>query len=122
MACQRREAQFLASSFWLVNNLVMQGRRSEAEALFQRLLALQNDVGLMAEEYDPLQRRQLGNFPQAFSHLALIDAALALSEDAAQNVPHRVQHAVHSDASGARSAPANDDSSVNRSRSSWPAP
>jgi GH15 family glucan-1,4-alpha-glucosidase len=94
------EGAFLACSFWLVNNLVMQGRREEAEALFQRLLALQNDVGLMAEEYDPLQRRQLGNFPQAFSHLALIDAALALSEDATQNVPHRVQHAVHTDACG----------------------
>jgi GH15 family glucan-1,4-alpha-glucosidase len=92
------EGAFLACSFWLVNNLVMQGRRQEADALFQRLLAVQNDVGLMAEEYDPLQRRQLGNFPQAFSHLALIDAALALSEDAAQDVPHRVQHAVHTDA------------------------
>jgi GH15 family glucan-1,4-alpha-glucosidase len=103
------EGAFLACSFWLVNNLVMQGRRQEADALFQRLLAVQNDVGLMAEEYDPLQRRQLGNFPQAFSHLALIDAALALSEDAAQDVPHRVQHAVHTDACRIGRAPAGGD-------------
>jgi GH15 family glucan-1,4-alpha-glucosidase len=73
------EGAFLACSFWLVSNYVMQGRRDEAAALFERLLELRNDVGLLAEEYDPVSRRMLGNFPQAFSHLALIDAAQALT-------------------------------------------
>jgi GH15 family glucan-1,4-alpha-glucosidase len=70
------EGVFLACSFWLVDNLVLLGRRDEACALFERLLGLCNDVGLLAEEYDPRTRRQLGNFPQAFSHLALINTAL----------------------------------------------
>jgi GH15 family glucan-1,4-alpha-glucosidase len=72
------EGVFLACSFWMVDNLVLQGRRDEACALFERLLTLANDVGLLAEEYDPRARRQLGNFPQAFSHLALINSALNL--------------------------------------------
>jgi GH15 family glucan-1,4-alpha-glucosidase len=70
------EGVFLACSFWYVDNLVLQGRHAEAEALFERLLSLCNDVGLLAEEYDPDARRFLGNFPQAFSHLALIHSAL----------------------------------------------
>jgi GH15 family glucan-1,4-alpha-glucosidase len=70
------EGVFLACSFWYVDNLVLQGRHQEARAMFDRLLALANDVGLLAEEYDPIGRRQLGNFPQAFSHLALINTAL----------------------------------------------
>src|SRR5262249_21111129 len=74
------EGVFLACSFWLVDNLVLQGRRKEARALFERLLGLCNDVGLLAEEYDPRAGRQLGNFPQAFSHLALINAALNLDD------------------------------------------
>jgi len=73
------EGAFLACSFWLVDNYVLLGRYDEASALFERLLALRNDVGLLAEEYDPHERRQLGNFPQAFSHLALINAAHSLS-------------------------------------------
>jgi GH15 family glucan-1,4-alpha-glucosidase len=73
------EGAFLACSFWLVDNYVLLGRYDEACALFERLLALRNDVGLLAEEYDPHERRQLGNFPQAFSHLALINAAHSLS-------------------------------------------
>ncbi|MFI4980983.1 MAG: glycoside hydrolase family 15 protein [Nevskiales bacterium] len=73
------EGVFLACSFWLVDNLVLQHRHTEARALFMRLLGLCNDVGLLAEEYDPRERRQLGNFPQAFSHLALINAALRLA-------------------------------------------
>jgi GH15 family glucan-1,4-alpha-glucosidase len=69
------EGAFLACSFWLVDNYVLQGRYDEARALFERLLSLRNDVGLLAEEYDPFAKRQLGNFPQAFSHLALINTA-----------------------------------------------
>jgi GH15 family glucan-1,4-alpha-glucosidase len=69
------EGVFLACSFWLADNYVLQGRLEEARVLFEKLLALRNDVGLLAEEYDPTERRQLGNFPQAFSHLALINTA-----------------------------------------------
>ncbi len=73
------EGVFLACSFWYVDNLTLQGRHAEASAMFERLLGLCNDVGLLAEEYDPRDKRQLGNFPQAFSHLALINSALNLS-------------------------------------------
>ncbi len=69
------EGVFLACSFWMVSALKMLGRDSDAKKLFDRLLALRNDVGLMAEEYDPRARRHLGNFPQALSHIALINAA-----------------------------------------------
>ena len=69
------EGVFLACSFWLVDNYILQGRFEDARKLFERLLSLRNDVGLLAEEYDPSARRQLGNFPQAFSHLALINTA-----------------------------------------------
>jgi len=73
------EGAFLACSFWLADNYVLQGRHDEAEALFGRLLAVANDVGLMAEEYDPVARRLLGNFPQAFSHVSLINTARNLA-------------------------------------------
>jgi GH15 family glucan-1,4-alpha-glucosidase len=73
------EGRFLACSFWLVTALALNGRASEARTLFDRLLALRNDVGLLAEEYDVERRRQVGNFPQAFSHLALIQAADAIT-------------------------------------------
>jgi GH15 family glucan-1,4-alpha-glucosidase len=76
------EGAFLACSFWLVDNYVLQGRIDEAQALFERLLAWRNDVGLLAEEVDPVARRQLGNFPQAFSHLALINSAISLASRA----------------------------------------
>ena len=69
------EGQFLACSFWLVSALAINGRVDEARTLFDRLLELSNDLGLLAEEYDVERRRQVGNFPQAFSHLALIVAA-----------------------------------------------
>jgi GH15 family glucan-1,4-alpha-glucosidase len=69
------EGQFLACSFWLVSALARSGRREEARALFERLVGLANDLGLLSEEYDVARRRQVGNFPQAFSHLALIVAA-----------------------------------------------
>ena len=76
------EGVFLACSFWYVDNLVLQNRDREAREMFERLLALANDVGLLAEEYDPVSKRQLGNFPQAFSHLALINTALNLDSHA----------------------------------------
>jgi GH15 family glucan-1,4-alpha-glucosidase len=72
------EGVFLACSFWLVHVLALQGRRDEATALFERLLGLRNDLGLLSEEYDPAAKRMLGNFPQAFTHLELINAAFAL--------------------------------------------
>lgn len=74
------EGVFLPCSFWLADNYAQQGRRAEAEALFEGLLALRNDVGLLAEEYDPRARRQVGNFPQAFSHLSLVNTALNLRD------------------------------------------
>jgi GH15 family glucan-1,4-alpha-glucosidase len=74
------EGVFLACSFWLVDCLSMQGRMAEARTLFDRLAGLTNDVGLLAEEYDPVAKRFLGNFPQAFSHIALVNSALNLSE------------------------------------------
>ena len=74
------EGVFLACNFWLADNLVLQGRYDDARALFERLLKLRNHVGLLAEEYDPRAQRMLGNFPQAFSHVALINTALNLSQ------------------------------------------
>jgi GH15 family glucan-1,4-alpha-glucosidase len=73
------EGAFLACSFWLVTCLWLIGRHDDAKALFHRLLALTNDVGLLAEEYDPIKKRMLGNFPQALSHIALVHAAFAIS-------------------------------------------
>src|SRR5437016_10882206 len=70
-----REGAFLACSFWYADNLVLLGRRQEAKELFEYLLALRNDVGLLAEEYDTGAGRMVGNFPQAFSHVALINSA-----------------------------------------------
>jgi GH15 family glucan-1,4-alpha-glucosidase len=73
-----QEGAFLLCSFWLVDSLALMGRHAEASTLYQRLLSLRNDVGLLAEEYDPVGRRQLGNFPQAFSHIALAGSAMTL--------------------------------------------
>jgi GH15 family glucan-1,4-alpha-glucosidase len=73
------EGQFLACSFWLVSALALNGRLDESRELFERLLGLTNDVGLLAEEYDVARQRQVGNFPQAFSHLVLINAAATIT-------------------------------------------
>ncbi|HET8918258.1 MAG TPA: glycoside hydrolase family 15 protein [Xanthobacteraceae bacterium] len=73
------EGAFLACSFWLVDNYILQGRHAEARKLFDRLLSRCNDVGLLAEEFDPTTGRMLGNFPQAYSHVGLINCALNLS-------------------------------------------
>jgi GH15 family glucan-1,4-alpha-glucosidase len=81
-----REGAFLACSFWYADNLILFGRRQEASELFERLLSLCNDVGLLAEEYDAPTQRMVGNFPQAFSHVALINTAhnLARAEKPAE--------------------------------------
>jgi GH15 family glucan-1,4-alpha-glucosidase len=85
-----KEGVFLPCSFWLADNYVLQGRREDARRLFERLASLANDVGLLAEEYDPAERRLLGNFPQAFSHVSLVNSALNL--DAGQGpAAHRGQ-------------------------------
>jgi GH15 family glucan-1,4-alpha-glucosidase len=73
------EGAFLLCSFWMVQALAMMGRKQEAAARFEKLLALRNDVGLLSEEYDPRAKRLLGNIPQAFSHTALINSAFQLS-------------------------------------------
>ncbi len=77
------EGAFLACSFWLVDVYVAMGRHREAVALFEHLVSLGNDLGLLAEEYDPVAKRQLGNFPQAFSHVGLINSAIAIGAAAA---------------------------------------
>ena len=75
------EGLFLACSCWLADCLILLGRRDEAREVFARVAALANEVGLLAEEYEPLGRRQLGNFPQAFSHVALVNTAMNLSRE-----------------------------------------
>jgi GH15 family glucan-1,4-alpha-glucosidase len=80
------EGVFLPCSFWLVDALLMIGRRGEAERLFEDLLGIRNDLGLLAEEYDPAEKRLLGNFPQAFTHVGLVNSAYNLSQSES---PHR---------------------------------
>ena len=75
------EGACLVCRFWLVDNYTLQGRYEEAQRLFNRLLSRCNDVGLLAEEFDPLNGRMLGNFPQAYSHVGLINCALNLSRE-----------------------------------------
>jgi GH15 family glucan-1,4-alpha-glucosidase len=75
------EGAFLACSFWLADNYVLLGRRDDAVKLFERLLTLCNDVGLLSEEFDPVAKRHCGNFPQGFSHIALLSTAFNLAKD-----------------------------------------
>jgi GH15 family glucan-1,4-alpha-glucosidase len=84
------EGAFLACSFWLVDVYVLQGRVADAERLFRKLIALRNDLGLLSEEYDPRVRRLVGNFPQAFSHMALVNSAYNLTR-AEKPVEQRAQ-------------------------------
>jgi GH15 family glucan-1,4-alpha-glucosidase len=81
------EGVFLPCSFWLADVLAMQGDFDGARELFERLLDLRNDVGLLSEEYDPRARRMLGNFPQAFTHLAIINTAYVLNEGRGVRTP-----------------------------------
>lgn len=83
------EGAFLACSFWLVDCYALMGRHDDAQRMFERLLSLRNDVGLLAEEYDPAQRRMLGNFPQAFSHVGLINSAFNLTRASAAAATQR---------------------------------
>jgi GH15 family glucan-1,4-alpha-glucosidase len=95
------EGVFLACSFWLVDAYLMLGRQDDAIQLFERLLSLRNDVGLLSEQYDPRARRQVGNFPQAFSHLALVNSASNLAhhrKPAEQRSDHVVEEEVASSA------------------------
>jgi GH15 family glucan-1,4-alpha-glucosidase len=97
------EGAFLACSFWLVDNYVLQERYDEARELFERLLSLRNDVGLLAEEYDPRDKRMLGNFPQAFSHLALINSARnMMMTNGRMHAPGQAPHELHPTAGGVR--------------------
>jgi GH15 family glucan-1,4-alpha-glucosidase len=84
------EGAFLLCTFWLADNLALQGRYREAKDIFERLLDLRNDVGLLSEQYDPGARRLVGNFPQAFSHVGLINTARNLSRRGgpAEDRPH----------------------------------
>jgi hypothetical protein len=79
------EGAFLVCTFWLVDAYVAIGRLDDAEALFERLLSIRNDLGLLAEEYDPVDKRQVGNFPQAFSHIGLINSAFNLTRARGKN-------------------------------------
>jgi GH15 family glucan-1,4-alpha-glucosidase len=83
------EGAFLPCSFWLADNLALLGRHDDAVRMFERLVALCNDVGLISEEFDPRAKRLVGNFPQAFSHVALVNSARNLSEPAAGAVEER---------------------------------
>jgi len=89
------EGVFLPCSFWLVDNMAMAKRTGEARALFERLLDLRNDVGLLAEEYDPRERRMLGNFPQAFTHIALINSARNLTRSGGPGEHRASDHPKH---------------------------
>jgi GH15 family glucan-1,4-alpha-glucosidase len=100
----RGEGAFLACSFWLADNYVLLGRRDDARRLFERLLGLRNDVGLLAEEYDAAEQRFLGNFPQSFSHIALINTALNLIRESGP-AKQRARNCGHPSRPRGRAAP-----------------
>jgi len=83
------EGAFLACTFWLIDNYLLQRRHAEARTLFDRLLGIRNDVGLLAEEYHPTLGRHVGNFPQAFSHVALVSTALNMQRSERRAAPRR---------------------------------
>jgi GH15 family glucan-1,4-alpha-glucosidase len=85
------EGTFLPCSFWLVDNYVLLGRHEDAVKMFERLLEVRNDVGLLSEEYDAVEKRQLGNFPQAFSHVGLVNTAFNLTGKG-KTAPEIIQH------------------------------
>ncbi len=87
------EGAFLACTFWLADCQYLLGRRDEARATLERLLGLCNDVGLLAEEYDPATKRLVGNFPQAFSHVGLVNTAMSLSPAEEGAAEERAEHA-----------------------------
>jgi len=96
------EGAFLPCTFWLADNLALQGRLDEAEEIFERLLELRNDLGLLAEEWDPNAQRQLGNYPQAFTHVALVNTAFNLTRQEQrspmeQRAPHEQPAAYRAD-------------------------
>jgi GH15 family glucan-1,4-alpha-glucosidase len=84
-----KDATFLPCTFWLADCLALQGKRREAREVFERVLAIRNDVGLLAEEYDPRTKQMCGNFPQALSHVAMIHTALHLAEPGSRTAPPR---------------------------------
>ena len=92
------EGAFLPCTFWLADNLALQGRSDEANEIFERLLSVRNDLGLLAEEYDPIARRQLGNFPQAFSHVSLANTARNLAQDRNLTIQRGLNNEAQSDA------------------------
>jgi GH15 family glucan-1,4-alpha-glucosidase len=85
------EGKFLPCSFWLADNYELQGRHDDAVRLFESLLEIRNDVGLLSEEYDPVAKRHLGNFPQAFTHVGLVNTAFNLSRTSKQTVAAPMQ-------------------------------
>jgi GH15 family glucan-1,4-alpha-glucosidase len=96
------EGTFLACSFWFVDNLILQGRVDEATAMYNRLLSLCNDVGLLSEEYDPVAKRLVGNFPQAFSHVALVNTGFNLIQCAKKQAETADQEAEARAAAGGK--------------------
>ena len=98
------EGSFLLTTFWLVDNLVLIGRVDEAREVFERLLALRNDVGLLSEEYDPVAGRMLGNFPQAFSHVGLVNSAANLEHGIEGPAARRSRRRARAEAPGADAA------------------
>lgn len=108
------EGAFLGCSLWLVDNYILQDRDEDARRLFERLLTRCNDVGLLAEEFDPAAGRMLGNFPQAYSHVGLINSALSLSEYSSR----KERAAPRSTGRGARAAKRNAPCKRHRSKPS----